>query len=127
MVNDGQEWIDQMWYSGYCNATVEHAAGTQLAGGSPQRIAWMDQHLPSCLECQYANHLKNGEAQIAQDIGFFDEFMRGGDVTTQPNFGAKMAKYLTDQMQAGVISPEMFAWMGTVQDRHGKPWPGRVQ
>ena len=127
MVHDGQEWIDQMWYSGYCNDAVEHAAGTQLAGGSQQRIAWMEKHHPSCQECQYANHLRNGEAAIAQELGFFEKFMRGGDVTTLPGFGEKMAQYLTAQMQAGAIDPEMFAWMESVQGRHGSPWPGRVQ
>lgn len=126
--HDGQEWLDQMWYAGYCDETIRYCSETTLnPEGSKQRLGWMREHTPTCHDCLYANFMKNQEAAIAEELGFLQEFMHGGDVTTQPGFKDKLAAVLERKIAAEVIDSDVREWVRRVAERRGKPWPGRVQ
>jgi len=128
VARDGQDWLDQMWYAGYCDETVRYCSETALsAGGSRKRLAWMQRHTPLCHDCLYANFMKNQEAAIAEELGFLEEFMSGGDVTQRPGFQERLTDRLDAKIDSKMLRGTFGAWMERVKERRGKPWPGRVQ
>jgi hypothetical protein len=126
--SDPQDWLDQMWHAGYCDETVRRCSETALnSGGSKQRLEWMQRHTPICHDCLYANFMKNQEAAIAEELGFLEEFMNGGSVTQKPGFQEKLKECLDAKIDSTMLRGTFRAWMDRVSERHGKPWPGRVQ
>lgn len=110
--------IDDIWRSGYCRETVEHAKTTTPdAAGARERTAYLSQHIGmrynadtdavelsdgGCFECLCANVLKNieGEVAAAMGPGFFTLFAKGGDVSTfsefRPVFERIMGAHFTE-------------------------------
>jgi hypothetical protein len=119
-----RDWINQMWYSGYCHEAVTFASATDLASGGQQRVAWLQKHVPECRECQHANLLKGIEASISEGLGFLEEFNQGGDVATQPGYQESLKRHLDAGMKMGMIDGEFFEWIDRAAKRRGKPWPG---
>lgn len=123
-----KKWLDEMWYSGYCNDAVEMASTTELGPiGGAKRIRWLKDHIGSCVDCRFAAMFKNMEGEIAQQLGVFDEFERGGDVTKHPGYKGLLQRYMSAGVQMGVIDGDVQEWMDRVVERRGKPWPGRIQ
>lgn len=117
-----------MWYAGYCDATVRFCSETDLsADGSRKRLAWMERHTPLCHDCTYANFMKNQEAAIAEELGCFEEFVNGGDVSQQPGFRERLAARLDAKVASKMLRGTFRAWLDRVGQRRGKPWPGRLQ
>ena len=121
-------WLDEIWYSGYCNEMVEFASTTALDSAGPQeRITWLKAHAPDCPDCRNAIFFKDMEGKIAKDLGFFEEFKNGGDVTQRPEFQANFAKYFASAVAQKRINMTVLAWMEQMAKRRGQPWPGRIQ
>ena len=111
-------WLDAVWYSGYCNEAVEAASTTPRGDeGSKERVAWLHEHLPDCQDCQCANLLKSMEAMIAEQLGFFEEFTQGGDVVQQPGYHQALHRQMTLAVQPGIVDDRVFAWMERVVNR----------
>lgn len=123
-----RNWLDEMWYSGYCNETLEFTHGTVLDSvGKQQRLGWMHKHLPMCRECRFANTMKGIEASVAEELGQLEGFRHGADITKHPDSQKKTGEHLAAAIRAGTLDGEVFTWMTSIVKRRGRPWPGRIQ
>jgi len=121
-------WLDAIWYSGYCNEMVEFSSTTALDSAGPQeRVDWLKAHAPDCPDCRNAIFFKEMEGEIAKELGFFEEFRNGGDVTALPAFQPAFGKHLASAVVQGRIGLAVMGWMEQMTKRRVRPWPGRVQ
>lgn len=117
--------LDAMYWSGFCEGTIQHAAGTDLASGQAERIAWMQAHIAGCVDCRRATKLKNIEFRIAEALGAEDYFKSGRDFDHLPGYEAAHKDVFRKAVNSGFIDQDDVAWMATKAKRHGTPWPGR--
>ena len=123
-----KNWLDEMWYSGYCYDAVRMAARTALdKDGARARVEWMSTHVPGCEECWFANFFKAIEAEVASELGMLDQFVKGGDVAEHPGHGEIVERKMKAMIAAGLISEAIVEWMDRVVKRRDAPWPGRVE
>jgi len=116
-----------MWYSGYCNDAVEFCSTTGFDDeGSQARVTWMKKHVPDCQECTFANFFKAMEADVAKELGLFDVFLRGGDISTHPGHRDAVHRRMMLTVEAGLIDPAIQEWLTRVVKRREAPWPGRA-
>ena len=121
-------WLDEMWYSGYGNETLEFSQGTALnSAGAAARIEWLHKHIPTCRGCGFASILKSIEADVARELGRFEEFQHGADITGHPNSSEKIKQHLAAAIQAGTIDAAIIVWVRKMVKRQGRPWSGRIQ
>jgi len=120
-----RNWLQEMWRSGYCRDAVHMAAGTNLdAEGAEERLLWMQEHLPTCQECKFANLLKAMEASVAKELDFSEQFENGGDVSKQLGYREVLDRHLRIGMRLGLIDASVVGWMARVVERQRTPWPG---
>jgi len=121
-------WLDQIWYSGYCNEMVEFASTTALDSAGPQeRVDWLKAHAPDCSDCRNSIFFKEMEGNIAKELGFFEEFRNGGNVTQLGGFQSAFGKHIASAVVMGRIDMTIIAWMEDMLKRQESPWPGRIQ
>jgi len=121
-------WLDEIWYSGYCNGMVEFASTTALDSAGPQeRVTWLKGHAPDCSDCRNAIFFKDMEGEIAKELGLFEEFRNGGDVTQHPRFQQTFGNFIATAVVQGRVNLTVLAWMEEMLKRRGSPWPGRIQ
>lgn len=85
--------LTDMWKAGYCRDTVEHAATTDDSPrGSTERVEWLQEHVPGCAECEFANRLKMAEWRVAKKMGPRSEaeFIMGHDITKLPSYDSSL-------------------------------------
>ena len=98
--------INDIWRSGYCQKTVEHAKNTAPGpAGSYERVAYLSEHAPGCLDCRCADILKQieSEAAAAMGAGFHELFRHGGDVADFPAFRPLFEKIFRQHCESGSI------------------------
>lgn len=118
-------WLDEIWYSGYCNETVKFASTTDHATGGEQRVEWLREHSTDCQDCRNAIFFKDMEGKIAKELGVHDEFVKGGDVTKHPQFQTAFGKHMGMAMFTGKLSDGLLGWMENIPKRREQgPWPG---
>jgi len=107
---------------------VEFASTTALDSAGPQeRVDWLKAHAPDCSDCRNAIFFKDMEGEIAQELGFFEEFRNGGNVTQLGGFQPAFGKHLATAVVMGRIDMTIIAWMEDMLKRQESPWPGRIQ
>lgn len=116
--------LDDVWQSGYCDATVQNVAET---ADREKRVEWLKAHVGNCLQCATAAKVKDLEARVAAAMGCSALFDAGGNITKLPGFSDAFAVEVRKAMRSGLIDHQTLLWMGRVAaERAGKPWPGRV-
>lgn len=111
-----KEKVNDLWRSGYCRVTVEHARKKtdDSPEGAHKRIEFMREHIKTCEDCRFANILKNAEAEVAAMIGpqALSAFFQGQDVTQRPGYSPALVGQAMEKLaHAGVLTPEFLAWM----------------
>lgn len=119
--------IDDLWHSGYCRVTVEHARKKtdDSPEGAAKRIEFLREHINVCQECRFANIMKNAEAEVAAEIGpaALSAFFKGEDVTRRPGYSPSLVGQAMERLAAqGVLTREFLDWMHRVA-RRGKYKP----
>jgi hypothetical protein len=117
-----KEKLTDIWKSGYCRAIVEFARTTEdTPAGARTRLQHISKHISEglCEDCEFANRLKILEAEVAKFIGpsAYALFMRGGDITTLPEYERELGAVLDGAVAAGIIPARMHAWMDEVAKR----------
>lgn len=117
--------INDVWKSGYCRATVDHAAQTDnSATGSRRRIAFLTAHVDKCSDCGFAALLKAMEAEVAERIGSraVAGFFRGENTVAAPGYRSNMVRDAIEELRrAGHVTPEFKGWMKRVSARGNYP------
>jgi hypothetical protein len=113
--------LNDIWRAGYCRTTVLQARDTTPAEAQ-KRLDFLTAHIgearhPQCLECFFANKLKQLEAVVAQQIGAYAAFCRGEDVMGRPGAHEALARVLRVARASGVIPAEMEQWMARIATR----------
>jgi len=122
------ERLDAMYAAGFCDDTLEHAAGTDLTPeGRTARLAWAAQHVRGCDDCRRANNLKGIEEGVARALGRLDDFENGKDLQGVPGFSDTLKNALSKALRSGQLSATDLAWMARMAKRYGTPWPGREE
>lgn len=113
--------VDDIWTSGFCREAVEHARKTEdTLQGAEARVAFLQAHIRStenpdgCLDCYFANVLKNAEAEVASEIGpqALGAFFRGENVLERPGYSEDMVRRALDRIAAhGLMTENFKAWM----------------
>lgn len=107
--------VDDIWRSGYCRKTVEHARKTaDTLQGSQERTEFLQEHVAECQDCHFAAILKAEEAAVATEMGpqAFGAFMRGEDILRRPGYTPKLVKQAMERIAArGQMTPEFVEWM----------------
>jgi hypothetical protein len=107
---------------------VQFASTTALDSVGPkERVGWLTAHAPECSDCRNAIFFKEMEGEIAKELGLFEEFRNGGDVTQHPKFQQIFGKFIATAVVQGKVNLAILAWMEEMVKRRGKPWPGRNQ
>jgi hypothetical protein len=120
--------LDAMYAAGFCDETLEHAAGTALsAQGRTERLAWAAQHVLGCDDCRRANRLKEIEEKVAKALGRMADFENGKDLQGAPGFTDALNNALRGALASGVLTTTDLAWMARMAKRYGNPWPGREE
>jgi hypothetical protein len=128
-----QERINNIWYSGYCDAAVNACATTDLnLHGERTRKEWMANHVTNCTECTFANHLKQIEAEVADCLGIvgMTTFASGGDVLTLEGGTEIATEILEREIAKGTLGSKFrstfIPWMEGVKKRHGLDFATRL-
>lgn len=121
--------LDAIYAAGFCDATLEHAATTNLdAQGATERMAWLTQHVRGgCDDCARANRLKGVERNVAKALGRLPDHENGIDLQGAPGFSDALNAALHAALSAGALDKTDLAWMARMASRYGKPWPGREE
>lgn len=115
--------INDIWHSGFCDETIEHARLTTEAD-SQARIDFLRIHLKTCADCRNANIMKTVEHETAKLIGPEAEkaFLAGQDVTQLDGFQGAFHQTITSLIKSGVVDHSYFHWMHRVAGRAGKDY-----
>ncbi|MHC4621183.1 MAG: hypothetical protein ACYTEQ_25835 [Planctomycetota bacterium] len=120
--------VNDIWRSGFCNETVEHARLT-TADDAQARINFLRAHVKTCKDCYNANIMKAVEHEVAKTIGPHAEqlFCSGGDIATLPGFQDAFKLRLDELMQSGIVGEDYVAWMARVATRATQDYAAQRQ
>jgi len=119
-----------VWQSGYCEqVTLQAAISEDNEQGRVSRTQFMQTHVETCRQCQLASAMKTIEGAVAKELGMWETFERGGDITTHPDCAATMQKMLVPMIGAmGLSVKEVAEFMeATVSQRTGGPLPDHIE
>jgi len=123
-----QQKIDDVWYSGFCVVTCEHAAGTEFDdGGREIREAFMREHVKTCPICRCALRWKNIELAVAQRMHAADVYYQGGDISKLPDFGPALKEELDFALAQGKLSRKDMRMVPGIIARRLEPCPVRAR
>jgi len=118
-----QNKLNQLWWAGYCDATVSHAKNTARGdAGRLMRLSWLVSHMPTCEECQIANKFKGMEEKVAAAIGRHQDFVDGTDLRGAPGWTDAVGAAIQAAVASGRLSKFDLFWVAQVAGRHGTPW-----
>lgn len=119
--------LNEMFWAGYCDATIKHAAATSNDGqGRDRRMQWAQAHYNHCPQCKLANIIKALEYETAAVMGpeMVQLFQQGGDIVGLPGFREAFEQTIERAINQGIVSPRVHDFMTAAADRHGADWPG---
>lgn len=119
--------LNEMYWTGYCDATINNAAGTSQDGhGRDLRMRWAQQHFNYCDQCKMANIVKALEYECAASMGPDAQqlFQNGGDVRGLPGFKPALRSTMESAIERGLCPPSVYRWMTETATRYGTDWPG---
>jgi hypothetical protein len=120
--------LDDLWRSGYCRATVEHARNTDdTQAGAEERVAFMTLHVKECEDCGHANVWKGVELRIAERLGpkAREEFFQGLGPERYPGYKRHLRDILNERADE-LETPEIQSWLRRITARgpYKRRWHG---
>lgn len=119
--------LDNMYWSGFCDATIRQAASTDFATGGDKRLAWLRPHVETCRTCRRASIFKALELRVAQKMGpeAIIAFQLGDrSLAERPGYDTHLKTVIDAAIRDGLIIQSDIDWMTETVLRHGIPWPG---
>jgi hypothetical protein len=124
------KYVDALWHWGYCSDAIEALSATDEGQrGSQERITWLQEHLPNCPDCTFANILKDIDSKVAEKLG--PEAMKihlaGGDLREFPEFLAAFKAVAEEFGEDHPATTKSFwDWVHAMRERQGEyPGPAR--
>lgn len=121
-----QKILDQMYWSGYCDETIANAEKTDFALGGPERVAWMQKHLPECKDCWRASKFKELEFRAVKRMDNKDALtafhMGTTNLMKMPGYLKNMDSIIGEEIASNRLTQEDIEWIHTMATRYGKPW-----
>ncbi len=102
----GAAKLRDVYHSGFCPQAVEQARGTAPdAGGASDRRYFLQHHINTCSECMTAMKWKNIEADVAERLGYGNDFRMGRDPYLQdPRFHLALQRAIKRAVATGFLT-----------------------
>lgn len=120
--------INDIWQSGYCRNVVIICGRTEPGpAGASERIKAINAcYTAGCQDCTNAIITKSMEGDVAQTLGpsATQLFLRGGDITSLPEFRPAFVRRMKQALQQKEISAAYITWVTEKASAriHGYPW-----
>lgn len=121
------KYIDALWHWGYCSEAIECLSVTEDGQrGATERIAWLQEHLPYCADCTYANALKEINERVAERLGPEAQklYLGGDDLRELPGF-LEAFKSVVEKFDEEHVANSKVFWDWVRETRkHQDEYPG---